>query len=377
MSEDGVNDVTTLSLVRPRGAVTLRAGDVRRDERLVPHLVRFVRVLASWRRGFSSWLRVSVSKPLPSALLIAFALPAFAADYPTKPIRMVVAQAAGGNADLVARAVAAKMGDALKQQVVVDNRPGGAGVIGAETVARAAPDGYTILLASSAFGVNPSLQKNLPYDPIDGFSPITLVATAPNLLVVHPALPVRTVKELIELARARPGQLNFGSSGSGGSPHLAGELFKHLTRVDMVHVPYKGAAPAIVDLVAGNIQLSFASMPSAIGQVRSGKLRGIAVTSSKRSAAVPDLPTVAESGVPDFETAAWQGLFAPARTPAAVVTVLNREAARAVQAPDVRERLAVEGGEPVGNSPAEFAAYVKREIARWSTVVKATGMRAG
>lgn len=300
-----------------------------------------------------------------------------AADYPTKPIRMVVAQAAGGNADLVARAVAMKMGDALKQQMVVDNRPGGAGVIGAETVARAAPDGYTILLASSAFGVNPSLQKNLPYDPIDGFSPITLVASSPNLLVVNPSLPVRSVKDLIALARAKPGQLNFGSSGSGGSPHLAGELFKYLAKVDMVHVPYKGASAAIVDLVAGNIQLSFASMPSAIGQVRSGKLRGIAVTSSKRSAAVPDLPTVAEGGLPDFETAAWQGLFAPAHTPPAIVSVLNREAARAVQSADVRERLAMEGGEPVGNTPAQFAAYVKREIGRWSTVVKATGMRAG
>lgn len=311
---------------------------------------------------------------IAAALLAA---PAAAADYPTKPIRMVVAQAAGGNADIVARAVAMKMGEALKQQFVVDNRPGGVGVIGAETVARAAPDGYTILLASSAFGVNPSLQKSLPYDPIHGFSPITLVATAPNILVVNPSLSVRTVKDLIALARARPGQLNFGSSGSGGSPHLAGELFKYLTKVEMVHVPYKGAAAAIVDLVAGNIQLSFASMPSAIGQVRSGKLRGIAVTSIKRSAAVPDLPTIAEAGVPDFETAAWQGLFAPARTPAAIVQVLNREAARAVQAPDVRERLATEGGEPVGNSPAEFAAYVKREIARWSTVVKATGMRAG
>jgi tripartite-type tricarboxylate transporter receptor subunit TctC len=309
--------------------------------------------------------------------LAALSACASAADYPSKPIRMVVAQAAGGNADIVARAVAMKMGDALKQQFVVDNRPGGAGVIGAETVARAAPDGYTILLASSAFGVNPSLQKNLPYDPIDGFSPITLVATAPNLLVVNPAVPVRTVKDLIELARAKPGQLNFGSSGSGGSPHLAGELFKYLTKVEMVHVPYKGASAAIVDLVAGNIQLSFASMPSAIGQVRSGKLRGIAVTSTKRSAAVPDLPTVAEAGVPDFETAAWQGLFAPARTPPAIVNVLNREAARAVQSVDVRDRLSTEGGEPVGNTPAEFAVYVKREIARWSTVVKATGMRAG
>jgi len=311
------------------------------------------------------------------AAACSMALCTNAADYPTKPIRLVVAQAAGGNADLVARAVAQKMSVALQQQVVVDNRPGGAGVIGAEVVARAAPDGYTLLLASSAFGVNPSLQKNLPYDPIGGFSPITLLGTAPNLLVVHPGLPVRTVKDLIELARAKPGQLNFGSSGSGGSPHLAGELFKYLAKVDMVHVPYKGAAPAIVDLVAGNIQLSFASMPSAIGQVRGGKLRGVAVTSTKRSAAVPDLPTVAESGVPDFETAAWQGLFAPARTPPAIVARLNREAASAVRSPDIAERLALEGGEPVGNSASEFAAYVKREIGRWSRVVKATGMRAG
>ena len=311
---------------------------------------------------------------LTTVVLTCAASSAYA--YPVKPVRMVVAQAAGGNADLVARAVAMKMGEALKQQFVVDNRPGGAGVIGAETVARAVPDGYTLLLASSAFGVNPSLTK-LPYDPINGFAPITLVAFAPNLLVVHPAVPVKTVKDLIELAKAKPGQLNFGSSGSGGSPHLAGELFKYLAKVDMVHVPYKGAAPAIVDLVAGQIQLSFASMPSAIGQMRSGKLRGIAVTSAKRSAAVPELPTIAESGLPDFETAAWQGMFGPAKLAPNIVTLLNREASRAVHSPDVRDRLAVEGGEPVGNSPTEFAAYVKREINRWSTVVKATGMKAG
>jgi tripartite-type tricarboxylate transporter receptor subunit TctC len=319
---------------------------------------------------------------LRACLLCAFCavLPtaaAAAADYPTKPIRLVVAQAPGGNADIVARAVAQKIGEALRQQVVIDNRGGGGGVIGAEVVAHAAPDGYTLLLVSSAFGVNPSLQQRLPYDPIASFAPITLVAFSPDILVVHPAVPVRTVKDLIALARAKPGSLNFGSSGSGGSTHLAGELFKHLARVDMVHVPYKGAAAALIDLIAGNVQLMFASMPSAIGHVRASKLRAIAVTSVKRSIALPDLPTVAESGLADFETTAWQGMFAPAGTPPRIIATLNSEVARAVRSPDLRDRLVTEGSEPVGNSPNEFSAYVKREIKRWSDVVKATGMRAG
>jgi len=302
---------------------------------------------------------------------------AVAGEYPGKPIRLVVAQSPGGNADIIARAVAQKLGEALRQQVIVDNRGGAGGIVGCEVVAHATPDGYTLLLVSSAFGVTPSLQKRLPYDPVASFSPITLVAFSPNILVVHPAVPARTVKEIVELARARPGQLNFGSSGSGGSTHLAGELFKHLAHIDMVHVPYKGAAAALIDVIAGNVQLMFASMPSAIGHVRAGKLRGIAVTSAKRSAAVPDLPTVAESGLADFETSAWQGMFAPAGTSPRIVTTLNSQIARAVRSADMKERLAAEGSEPVGNSPAEFAAYVKREIKRWSDVVKATGMQPG
>jgi tripartite-type tricarboxylate transporter receptor subunit TctC len=310
------------------------------------------------------------------AAIFIVGTPCAAQPYPTKSIRMVVAQAAGGNADLVARAIAQKVGEALSQQIVVDNRPGGAGVIGAELVARAPPDGYTLLLASSAFGVNPTLHRKLPYDPLLDFAPISLVALAPNMLVVHPALQVRTVAELIQYAKVNPGKLNFGSSGNGGSPHLAGELFNHLAQVRMVHVPYKGAAPALVDLLAGNIQLMFASMPSAIAHVRSGRLRALAVTGARRSAAMPDLPTVAEAGVGEFETAAWQGLFAPSGTAGAQIAVLNREVVRAVRAPDVKERLLAEGAEPVGSTPDELAAYVRREIARWSAVVKATGMRA-
>jgi len=301
---------------------------------------------------------------------------AAAQAYPAKPLRMIVAQSAGGNADIVARAVGQKLSAALGQPLVIDNRGGGGGIIAAEMVVKALPDGYTLLLASSAFGVTPSLHRKLPYDPLKDLAPITLVASAPNMLVVHPAQPLKSVRELVDYARAHPGKLNFGSSGNGGSTHLAGELFKLMAGIDIVHVPYKGAAPALVDLLAGNVQLMFASMPSAITHVRAGRLRALAVTGAKRSAAVPELPTVAETGLADFETSAWQGIFAPAATPRAIVTRLNSEVVRAVSLPDLRDRLTAEGAEPVANTPEEFAAYLKRELPKWAKVVKAAGIRA-
>ncbi len=298
-----------------------------------------------------------------------------AQPYPARPVRLIVAQTAGGSADIVARAVAQKIGDVLGQQFVIDNRGGASGIIATDITAKAAPDGYTLLITSSTFGVNPSLYKNLPYDPFKDIAPITLLAAAPNILVVHPALPVKTVKELTALARAKPGYLNFGSSGNGGSPHLAGEMFKLRTGVNMVHVPFKGAPAAQTALIAGEIHLNFSSMPSAIGHVRAGRMRAIAVTGVKRSPATPELPTMMEAGIKDFETSAWQGFFAPARTPPAIVNVLNREAARAIQSPELKERLSPEGAEPVANSPEEFRVWLKHEITKWAAVVKAANIR--
>jgi tripartite-type tricarboxylate transporter receptor subunit TctC len=313
------------------------------------------------------------------AVFLAVACPpswlAAAETYPVRPVRLIVAQTAGGSADIVARAAAQKIGDALGQQFVVDNRGGASGIIATDITAKAAPDGYTLLITSSTFGVNPSLYQKLPYDPIRDIAPITLLAAAPNILVVHPSLPVKTVKELIALARAKPGYLNFGSSGNGGSPHLAGEMFKLRTGVNMVHVPFKGAPAAQTALIAGEIHLNFSSMPSAIGHVRAGRMRAIAVTGAKRSPATPELPTMMEAGIKDFETSAWQGFFAPAKTPPAVVGILNREAAKAMQSPELKERLAPEGAEPVANSPEEFRAWLKHEITKWAAVVKAANIR--
>jgi tripartite-type tricarboxylate transporter receptor subunit TctC len=308
-----------------------------------------------------------------AACLLAGAVAA--QSYPARPVRLVVAQTAGGSADIVARAAAQKMGEALGQQFVIDNRGGASGIIATEIAAQATPDGYTLLVTSSTFGVNPSLFKKLPYDPIKDIAPITLLAAAPNILVVHPSLPVKTVKELTALARAKPGYLNFGSSGNGGSPHLAGEMFKQRTGVNMVHVPFKGAPAAQTALIAGEIHLNFSSMPSAIGHVRAGRMRAIAVTGARRSPATPELPTMMEAGIRDFETSAWQGFFAPAKTPPAIVGVLNREAARAMWSPELKERLSPEGAEPVANSPEEFRVWLRHEITKWAAVVRAANIR--
>lgn len=295
-------------------------------------------------------------------------------DYPTRPVRLLIAQAPGGNADIVGRAYALRMSEGLGQQIVVDNRPGASGIIATETTVRAAPDGYTILLVPSSFGVNPAVRK-LPYDQLRDLTPITLLASAPNLLVVHPGLPIKTVADLVAMAKAKPGQLRFGSSGNLGSPHLAGELFKSVANVNMVHIPYKAASAALIDIVAGNIELSFASMPSALGLAKAGKLRPVAVTSLKRSVAVPELPTIAESGYPGFETAAWQGLLGPAKLPAPILQRLHAEAAKAARDPELKQRLLADGAEPVGNSPEEFRAWATAEIAKWTKVVKAIGVK--
>ena len=299
-----------------------------------------------------------------------------AAAYPERPVRLIIAQSPGGNADVIGRALAEGLSLALGQQVVVDNRGGASGIVATELVVRALPDGYTLLLVPSSFGVNPAVYPKLPYDELKDLAPIMLVASAPNILVVGPALPIKSVDELVRTAKAKPGQLTYGSSGNAGSTHLAAELLKLMAGVDMVHVPYKGASAALIDLISGRISLMFASLPSAITHVRSGRLRAVAVTSAKRVSAVPDLPTVAESGYPGFETSAWQGLLAPAGTPSNVIDRLHGAALQAIARPLMRERLAADGAEAVGSTPQALSAFVKSEIAKWSKVVRAAGIRA-
>jgi tripartite-type tricarboxylate transporter receptor subunit TctC len=322
-------------------------------------------------------------RPMSKALFAATALLALgwtaglsAQAYPERPVRLIVPLSAGGSADIVGRQIAQKLSERLGQQFVIDNRPGAGSLIGTEVAARAPRDGYTLLLAGSSFTTAPSLQRKLPYDPLKDFTPITMAAAAPGLLVVNPSVPVRTVQDLVALARAKPGQLNYASPGVGTSPHFAGALFNLMAGVDMVHIPYKGAGPAVTDLVGGQVQVSFASMPSVIAQAKSGKLRAVAVTGLKRSAALPDLPTVSESGLKGFETSSWQGFFAPAGTPAPIVARLYREIASVVRLPEVVAQLAQDGSEPVASSPEVFAKWLPGELAKWKKVAAAANMHA-
>jgi len=270
------------------------------------------------------------------------------------------------NADFIARAFGQRLTDRFNQQVVVDNRPGAGGVIAAEVVARAAPDGYTLLLAPTAYGINPALYAKLPYDPQRDLAPISLLASSSAVIVVSPQLQVRNVSELIALAKAQPGKLHYGSSGVAAANHLAGELFKSMAGVDIVHVPYKGAPAAIVDLTSGRIQIMFASPPSVMALVRGGKLRAIATAGTKRAAQLPDVPTVTESGLPGYQNTIWQALLAPARTPRPIVERLHREVAEIAREPDLRERLLTDGSEAIGSTPQELAEHIAGEIARWT-----------
>jgi tripartite-type tricarboxylate transporter receptor subunit TctC len=311
-------------------------------------------------------------------LLCAFTFSAACAQpYPVKPVRLVVTYTAGGPADIAARALAQKLAEMWGQQVVVDNRAGAGGIIGTELVAKAAPDGYTLLHGTAAgLIINPLLVKKLPYDTFRDFAPVSMVVIVPQLLVTHPALPATTLKELIALAKARPGALNYASVGIGSPNHLGMELLKSMAGIDMVHVPYKGATPAMADLIAGQVQLAFNGMASVLPQIASGKMKAIAIGSARRSPAAPDVPTVAEAGLPGFEYVAWNGNFAPAGTPAALVNRLSADIRKALAAPDVVQRLASLGSEPGGNTPAEFAAYVKADHARWARVVQEVGLKA-
>ncbi len=313
---------------------------------------------------------------LLAAAVLVFAGSALAQTWPSKPVRLIVPYPPGGSADILARAIGQKLAEGLGQQVVIDNRPGAGTAIGAEATAKAAADGYTVMLGTvSSHAINPALTPGLKYDPVKDFAPVSLVASIPFALIVHPSLPVHSVKELIALAKSKPGALNFSSAGTGTSNHLAGELFKSMTGTFMVHIPYKGSAPALNDLIAGQVQLMFDLVLTTAPHVKSGAVRALAVTGRERSAALPGVPTVAESGVPGYEVSAWFGIFAPAGTPAAVIGTLNAETVKALRQPDLRDRMASQGAEPVTSTPEQFAAYVKEELAKWTRVVKASGMK--
>ncbi len=299
------------------------------------------------------------------------------ANYPAKAIRYVVPFPAGGPLDIVARAVGQELTVSWSQPVIIDNRPGAGGNIGADLVAKAPPDGYTILMgAVSTHAINVTLYSKLPYDPLKDFAPVTLITSVPNVLVVHPSLPAKSVKDLIAFAKARPGQLNFASGSTGSAGHLAGELFNSLAGVQMTHIPYKGAAPAVIDLIAGHVSLMFDNLASALPHIKAARVRALAVTTLKRSPLVPDLPTINEGGLHGFDVSTWFGIFAPAGTPIEIVNKLNSEVVRVLRTPEMRERLALLGAEPVGNKPEEFAAFVKAEIAKYAKVVKASGAKA-
>jgi tripartite-type tricarboxylate transporter receptor subunit TctC len=310
-----------------------------------------------------------------SGKLIALALvmdagAAAAQTYPTKAVRLVVPFLAGGSTDIVGRTVAQKLSEMWGQQAFVDNRPGGGTTIGTEMVAKAAPDGYTLLVTPAPFTINPSLLTKLPYDALTDFTPITLINTTPLVMVVNPGVPAKNVKELIALAKAKPGKLNFGSSGTGGSNHLAGELFDAMAGVKMVHIPYKGNAGALTDIVGGHLDVVYNGITSAVALIRGGKLRALAVTSLQRSAALPDVPTLNESGLKGFEAVAWNGLSAPAKTPRDVIMKINADVIKIVNSPELKERLKADGSDPVGNSPEQYAAFLRNEIAKWAKVIK-------
>jgi tripartite-type tricarboxylate transporter receptor subunit TctC len=309
--------------------------------------------------------------------LLFFQNAAVAQQFPTKPLRMVVPFAPGGPTDIVGRAVSQRLTESFGQTVVVDNRAGAGGVVGADLVAKSPPDGYTLLLCSTgAMAINPSLMPNMPYDAVRDFAPLSLVVTIPYLLLVSAGSPLQSVKDLIAAAKAKPGQINYGSAGIGSTSHLAGELFKSMAKIDIVHVPYKGSAPAATDLIGGQLQTMFDAVAVALPLVRGGKLRALGISTTKRSALVPDVPTIAESGVPGYEVATWHGICAPAGTPPAVVSTLNRGIVAAVNQPDTRQRLVGIGADVVGSTPEAFGQFIRSELAKWSRIIKQSGASA-
>lgn len=309
-------------------------------------------------------------------LLGTVALQAFAQSYPVKAVKMIVPFPAGGTTDILGRIVAQKLSERLGQPFIIDNRGGAGGNIGADVVAKSAPDGYTLLVGTvGTNAINASIYAKMPYDTAKDFVPIGLIAAVPNVLVVHPSVPARTVKELIDLLKSKPGEINFASSGNGTSIHLSGELFKTMAGVRMNHIPYKGSAPALTDLIGGQVQLMFDNLPSSMPHIKAGKLRALAVTSLKRSAARPDLPTIAEAALPGFDASSWFALFAPAGTPKEIVGKLNSELNAILQLADVREKFAAQGAEPTEFTPEQFAAFTQAELTKWARVVKESGAK--
>jgi tripartite-type tricarboxylate transporter receptor subunit TctC len=319
---------------------------------------------------------LATARLLLTAILLALALPqALAQDnYPTRPIRIIVPIPSGSGSDSVARSIANGLSDRLGRQVVVDNRPGAGTIIGNDMVAKAKPDGYTLLMNGAAFTISPAIYKKISYDALHDFAPITLAVFTPNLLVVHPSVPAKSVMDIIALAKARPDQILYASGGIGTNSHLAMALFVSMAQIRMVHVPYKGSTPGIIDLIAGNVAVTINSVATVVHHVRAGKLRALGVASSRRVAAVPDIPTIDEAGLPGYESVQWSGLWAPAGAPQEIIARLHRETIAILRAPDTRERLTSDGSEVVASSPEEFAAFIKTEIVKWEAVVKATGI---
>ncbi|MDH4182457.1 MAG: tripartite tricarboxylate transporter substrate binding protein [Betaproteobacteria bacterium] len=317
---------------------------------------------------------------LAAAILAAtcalLAPPSFAQGaYPQKPIRLIVPSPPGDGSDLMARAIGDKLTQALGQPIVVDNRQGAGGRVGTEAAAKAAPDGYTLIMGNAgSHGINAALYRDLPYDIERDFVAITQVMRAPNVLVINPSLPAKSVAEFIALLKGSPGKYSYGSGGNGSSAHFTAELFKSMAGVDIAHIPYKGATPALTDVIGGQVAMFMGNLPPAMGHIKAGRVRALAVTTAQRSSLVPDLPTIAEAGLPGFETVAWFGLFAPAGTAPEIVVRLRDEVAKIVQQPDIRERIVTLGGEPVGNTPAEFAAIVRGDVAKWKGVAKAANI---
>ncbi len=338
------------------------------DGRIVIHPIRWVVLL---NRALVS--RVSAC----AHLLLAATVPALhAADYPLRSIRLIVPFAPGGGSDLMGRMIAQKLTEATSQTVIVDNRPGASGMIGAAMVATAAPDGYTIVIIPAEHAINPSLYRKVPYDPLKDFAPITQATSYSGVLVVHPSMPVKTVKELITLAKARPGQIAYASSGIGGAPHLSAEVFQTMAGVKLIHVPYKGTGQALGDLLGGQIQVMFANPLPITPHVRAGRLRALAVASRTRSVSLPELPTIDEAALPGFETSGWFGFLAPAATPARIVDFLYEKIAAALSLPDVKDRLLAQGHTVVGSKPDEFARHIAQEVVKWRKVVRDSGAKA-
>jgi tripartite-type tricarboxylate transporter receptor subunit TctC len=313
----------------------------------------------------------------PSSLILCCALaalPAYAQQYPVKPVRVIVPSSAGGGTDIVARILAPELSKRLGQQFVIENRAGAGTMIGIEVAAKAPPDGYNLLMGLSTIAINSALYKKVPYDPVKDFAPITVAVSSGSIIVVHPSVPVKTIKELIAFSRARPGQMNYASAGTGTYPHMTMELFLSMARLKMVHIPYKGTGPAMIDMLAGHTAVMAGTMVTTVPQIRAGRLRGLGITTTQRNEAAPEIPTVAEAGLPGFESVQWYGLLAPANTPRDIVNRLHGEMVKILQQPDIRKRFAADGADVVANTPDQFAAYIKAELVKWDKVARAAGI---